>query len=37
MAKRRDPTAALAELEGRYAALARSLGQIGFIAQGEPH
>ena len=34
MAKRRDPTAALAELEGRYAALARSLGQIGFIAQG---
>jgi len=34
MAKRRDPTAALAELEGRYTALARSLGQIGFIAQG---
>lgn len=34
MAKRRDPEAALAELEARYAALARSLGQIGFIAQG---
>ena len=34
MATRRDPAAALAELEGRYAALARSLGEIGFIAQG---
>ena len=34
MAKPRDPPAALAELEGRYAALARSLGQIGFITQG---
>ena len=34
MTRRRDPTAALAALEGRYAALARSLGQIGFIAQG---
>ena len=34
MATRRDPAAALAELEGRYVALARSLGEIGFIAQG---
>jgi|BarGraNGADG00212_2_1021979.scaffolds.fasta_scaffold48814_2 hypothetical protein len=34
MAKRRDPAAALTALEGRYADLARSLGQIGFIAQG---
>lgn len=34
MATRHDPTAALAELEGRYAALARSLGQIGFISSG---
>ena len=34
MAKHRDPRAVLAELEGRYAALARSLGQIGFISSG---
>lgn len=34
MTRRHDPSAALAELEARYAALARSLGQIGFIAQG---
>lgn len=34
MTRRRDPRAVLAALEGRYAALARSLGQIGFIAQG---
>ena len=34
MAKRRDPRAALAELEGRYGDLARSLGQIGFITSG---
>ena len=34
MTRRHDPPTALAELEGRYAALARSLGEIGFIAQG---
>jgi hypothetical protein len=34
MTRRHHPTAALAELESRYAALARSLGEIGFIAQG---
>lgn len=34
MTKRRDPEAALAELEARYAALARSIGQIGFITSG---
>lgn len=34
MTRRHDPSAALAALEGRYAALALSLGQIGFIAQG---
>ena len=34
MTRRHDPTAVLAELEARYAALTRSLGQIGFIAQG---
>ena len=34
MTRRHDPGAALAELEDRYAALARSLGEIGFIAQG---
>ena len=30
----RDPTVTLAALEGRYAALARSIGAIGLIAQG---
>lgn len=34
MTRRHDPGATLAELEGRYAALARSIGEIGFIAQG---
>lgn len=34
MTRRHDPEAALAELEARHAALARSLGEIGFIAQG---
>lgn len=34
MTKRHDPTAVLTELEDRYAALARSLGRIGLIAQG---
>ena len=34
MTRRHDPPAALAELKGRYAALARSIGEIGFIAQG---
>jgi hypothetical protein len=34
MTRRRDPEADLAELEDRYAALARSIGQIGLIAQG---
>ena len=34
MTRRHDPSAALAELEGRYATLARSLGEIGFIAHG---
>ena len=34
MTRRHDPVAALAKLEGRYAALARSLGGIGLIAQG---
>lgn len=34
MTERRDPEAVLAELEGRYAALARSIGGIGLIAQG---
>ena len=34
MTRRNDPAGALAELEARYVALARSLGEIGFIAQG---
>jgi len=34
MTRRHDPEAALAELEARHAALARSIGEIGFIAQG---
>lgn len=34
MTRRHDPLAALAELERRYAALARSLGQVGLIAHG---
>ena len=34
MTRRRDPTAVLTELEGRYATLARSLGEIGLIAHG---
>ena len=34
MTRRHDPVAALAELEDRYAALARSIGEIGFVAQG---
>ena len=34
MTTHHDPEAALAELEARYSALARSLGEIGFIAQG---
>lgn len=34
MTRRHDPEAALAELEARHVALARSLGEIGFIAQG---
>ena len=34
MTRRHDPEAALAELEARHAALARSIGKIGFIAQG---
>ena len=34
MTRRHDRGVALAELETRYAALARSLGSIGFIAQG---
>ena len=34
MTRRHDPAGALAELEARYVALARSLGEIGFIAQG---
>lgn len=34
MTRRYDPAAGLAELEGRYAALARSLGEIGFIVRG---
>ena len=34
MTRRLDPSEAFAELEGRYAALARSLGEIGFIAHG---
>lgn len=34
MTRRHDREAALAELEARHAALARSLGEIGFIAQG---
>ncbi len=34
MTMHHEPRAALAQLETRYAALARSLGSIGFIAQG---
>ena len=34
MTRRHDPEAALAGLEARHAALARSIGEIGFIAQG---
>lgn len=34
MTKRHGPGATLAQLEARYAALARSIGEIGFIAQG---
>ena len=34
MTRRNDPAGALAELEARHAALARSIGEIGFIAQG---
>lgn len=34
MAKRKDPAAALAACENRYRDLARSLGEIGFIASG---
>ncbi len=34
MTRRHDPGVALAELEDRYAALARSIGEIGFIMQG---
>jgi len=34
MTTHHDPEAALAELEARYAVLARSVGQIGLIAQG---
>jgi hypothetical protein len=34
MTMHHEPGAALAQLETRYAALARSLGSIGFIAQG---
>lgn len=34
MTKRHEPGATLAQLEARYAALARSIGAIGLIAQG---